>query len=135
MSNRYKQIPEAAIPAIGTDAREALDLMFGDKPTPRSELVAIDDNIRRLLQPLEGDQYGYWVIDRIHVGGARKATHFKVNDAHFAGKEEDLKARALRRLQLKQKSFKQATSESKRIKKAKDELATAIQNVENAQQI
>lgn len=134
MVNRYQGIPEAAIPPIGTDSRRALDLMIGDEPAQRSKLIAIDDNIRRLLQPLEGEQYGYWVIDRIHEGGSRKATHFKINGVHFVSESDDLKARLGRKLVFKEKSHKQAKSETKRLAKAQKEFADTLVEMENAQQ-
>ncbi|WP_421855803.1 hypothetical protein [Marinomonas sp.] len=133
MNNLYKIAPEASIPPIGSPYRLALDCMSKDTPAPRAELVAIDDNFRRLLQELEGERFGYWTIDRIRESGSKKVTHYQVNQAHFISKLDDMQARLQRKFTLKRVSHHQAVSESGRLSKASKELHDALIEMENAQ--
>lgn len=133
MNNLYEIAPEASIPPIGSPYRLALDCMSKDTPAPRAELVAIDDNFRRLLQELEGERFGYWTIDRIKESGSKKVTHYQVNQAHFISKPDDMQARRQRKLNFKKVSHHQAISETERVPKARKELHDARIEMENAQ--
>lgn len=131
MSNLYKFAPQKSIPPIGSAYRQALECMSKDAPASRAELVAIDDNFRRLLQELEGARFDYWTIDRTKENGSKRNTHFQVNRAHFMSEQDDKQARQRRKLKLKKVSHHQAKSESERLPKASKELHDAF--IESAQ--
>lgn len=91
----------------------------------RQSLRAINESYHGSpLEDLEGEKFGYWLIDRYTDDDGDSC--LKLNDRHLIGcKKQDSEARKIRRKQRAKVSLKQAQREKNRIPKALAELNEA----------
>ena len=124
--NIYQYAPNDAIPDLGTEQRQILDLLWSNEKVERQTLVAIDENFRTHLQGLGNEDFGYWNIIRLKERGSRRFTHITLDSRHREGREQDQIARAARRKELKTRSCQLAKGEAVRLEKAIKEQAEAL---------
>lgn len=124
--NIYQYAPNDAIPDLGTEQRQILDLLWSNEKVERQTLVAIDENFRTYLQDLGNEDFGFWNIIRLKERGSRRFTHITLDSRHLEGREQDQIARAERRKALKIKSCQRAKGEAERLEKATKEQEEAL---------
>jgi len=117
--------PNEAIPPLGTNARQYLDLLALGEVKENDAMVLFNGNQRSPIQDLGGDRYCNWFIRPIeNEQGVIIAR--KLNERHFSGdKQLDADARKERKRTLKECSHKQAKQGRIREKKAFQERAEA----------
>ena len=111
------------IPPLDSKSRPIFNLLvIGVK---RKDLRLINENYHGSpLEDLEGDKYGYWLVDRYRDEQDDSCLIF--NSRHLASdKKLDAEARKIRRKQRAEFSLRKAKQEEKRIPKALAELNQA----------
>jgi hypothetical protein len=117
--------PNEAIPLIGTQARQYLDLLTLGEVKESDAMLLFNGNQRSPIQALGGDEYCHWLIHPIKNNEG--IIVFRVLDErHFSGdKKLDADARKERRHEFKKRSHKQAKEGVARESKARQELSEA----------
>jgi hypothetical protein len=117
--------PNEAIPPLGTNARQYLDLLALGEVKESDAMLLFNGNQRSPIQDLGGDRYCNWLIRPIE-NEQRVIIARKLDERHFSGdKQLDTDARKERKRTLKESSHKQAKQGRIREKKAFQEREEA----------
>lgn len=121
-----KTAPASAIPKTNTKAYRLLALLAKGYPVPEVHiLIELGGNNRSQLQELRNSRYEYWNIINERNDKGRIISR-RLDPRHLSDDTKlDARARAERRLQLANVSFKQAVTEQARAEKAHAELGDA----------
>jgi len=139
MNPLYQEIPEAAIPEIGSKPRLMLDLfMTGGVISEQALCDKFGRNYRSILQRLRGEKYHYWYLIPVKENNVIEARY--LDPRHLlSNRNQDALARKVRRKELKQESLNEAINGASRVQKAYEEFEEARTKLaelekENAQQ-
>jgi hypothetical protein len=138
MNHLYSEIPQNAIPEVGTIDRAMLDMFMTGEAIPEQTLYdEFGRNCRSYLQKLRGDRYSHWRFIEIKENGVIEARY--LDPRHLSGDRYlDSLARAERRKELRKESHIEAMNGASRIQQAYKELEEATEELEalkgNAQQ-
>lgn len=122
-SELLKTIESGYIPNSTSKSWQIFNLL--PKGVKRKDLRLVNESFHGSpLENLEGEKYGYWLIDRYKDNEGDSCLKF--NYRHLTGcKVQDREARRLRRKDRAEFSLKKAEKEIKRIPKALSELNQA----------
>ncbi|EHZ2536568.1 TPA: hypothetical protein NKQ48_000879 [Vibrio parahaemolyticus] len=126
----YQEIPQNAIPRVGTQCRKMLDLFMGGDSIPEQQLCdEFGRNYRSYLQQLRGRQFQYWRFIDVRENGV---IEYRYLDPRHLSKVRylDALARAERRKELKKESHTEAMSGASRVRQAYKELEAANDELE-----
>ncbi len=129
MNYYYKEIPQNAIPEIGTVERAMLDLYMSGEHVPEQTLCdEFGRNYRSVQQKLRGDRYCHWLFIEVKEKGVIEARY--LDPRHLSqDREQDALARAERRQELRRESLLDAINGASRVQTAFDELEVANQEL------
>lgn len=117
--------PNEAIPQMGTNARQYLNLLALGEVKESEAMLLFNSNQRSPIQDLGGDRYCNWLIKPI-VNEQGVIVARKLDERHFSGdKQLDSDARIERKRILKERSHKQAKQGRIRESKALQERTEA----------
>ncbi len=110
--------PEKAIPRIGTQPRQYIDLLMLGPVKEVDAMLMFNSNQRSPIQALRGDDHEYWMIHSILDEKGRIVSR-ELDWRHLSGdKVLDAQARLERKKKLKELSCKEAVQGHKRMPKA-----------------
>lgn len=130
MNPLYSEIPQAAIPAVGTIDRAMLDMFMAGETVPEQALCEeFGRNYRSYLQKLRGDRFHHWRFIDVKEHGVIEARY--LDPRHLSGDRYlDALARAERRKELKKESHTEAMSGASRVQQAYKDLEAANEELE-----
>ncbi|ENM3880659.1 hypothetical protein AB5A14_000846 [Vibrio cholerae] len=125
MNPLYSDIPQKAIPKIGSPCRRMLDLFITGEAIPEQRLCdEFGRNYRSHLQRLRGDRFQYWRFVEVRDKGVIESRY--LDPRHLSGDRYlDSLARAERRKELKKESLTEAIHGAGRTPTAYAELEAA----------
>lgn len=130
MNPLYQEIPQNAIPEIGTLDRAMLDIFITGNTVPEQMLCdEFGRNYRSYLQKLRGDRYGHWRFLEVKESGVIESRY--LDQRHLSGDRYlDSLARAERRKELRKESHTEAMNGASRIQQAYKDLEEATEELE-----
>ncbi|EKF9848561.1 hypothetical protein O1D25_001487 [Vibrio cholerae] len=130
MNPLYSEIPQKAIPKIGSPCRRMLDLFMTGEAIPEQLLCdEFGRNYRSHLQRLRGDRFQYWRFVEVRENGVIEGRY--LDPRHLSGDRYlDALARAERRKELKKESLTEAIHGAGRTPTAYAELEAAKDELE-----
>lgn len=133
-NTEYFGIDADAIPPTGSKHRLMLDPYMNGKTILEDELCnKFGRNYRGIFQALRGDKYEHWrFIDIFDENGIIVAR--QIDERHLSKSyEQDRLARAERKKELKEDSFREAVAGANRVKPSYEELTEATSNLNELQ--
>ncbi|MGR5238026.1 hypothetical protein [Vibrio alfacsensis] len=126
----YREIPQGAIPNIGTPCRKMLDLFItGERIQEQKLCDEFGRNYRSYLQRLRGKHFQYWRFVDVRENGIIEYRY--LDSRHLSGDRYlDALARAERKKELSKESLTDAMNGASRAQLARQELETAKDELE-----